>query len=68
MRPASGTLLPNWVTVYHELGHCVLGETHTQRQDAIMNPVINCPMWYMWEWSQMVKDLFNAMGDGLTPS
>lgn len=52
------------ILLYHELGHCVLSEVHTQNTMAIMNPLITNPQQYdATDLKGMIDQLFLDTND-----
>lgn len=55
-----------FLLIYHELGHCLLGEGHIADPSAIMNALINSPeAYYNTDLPAMLNELFSDRGDGL---
>jgi hypothetical protein len=53
-----------FIIIYHELGHCLLAEQHTNTTAAIMNPLITNPLEFIGlDLSQMVKKLYEDIGN-----
>lgn len=57
------------ILMYHELGHCVLYEKHVPSNSAIMNAVINNPLFVYSSttWPGMLNVLFADSGNALSP-
>jgi hypothetical protein len=52
------------ILLYHELGHCVLSEGHTNNTMAIMNALINNPVSFdTVDMPVMIHDLFKNIGN-----
>jgi len=57
----NATVDEQWLLVYHELGHCVLGAGHTANPDDIMYPDIgvNISVWHNEHWKS-IDGLFRS--------